>query len=61
MVPAPKRGEYVRRIGEKMRERKDELGRLVPFSTYLFRHVGRSRLWKMQSVFHFASGKYCNS
>src|SRR5262245_32964999 len=29
MVPAPKRGEFVRRFGEKLRERKNELGNLV--------------------------------
>ncbi len=28
-VPAPARGEYVRRIGLAMREKKDQLGRLV--------------------------------
>src|SRR3954464_12448869 len=28
-VPAPKRGEFVRRIGERLRARKKELGELV--------------------------------
>jgi len=26
LVPAPKRGEYVRRIGQRLRERKEDLG-----------------------------------
>src|SRR6266550_20689 len=29
LVPAPKRGEFVRRIGEKLRARKADLGALV--------------------------------
>jgi aldehyde dehydrogenase (NAD+) len=29
VVPAPKRGEVVRRVGERIRERKDLLGRLI--------------------------------
>ena len=29
MLPAPKRGEIVRQMGEKLREHKDDLGRLV--------------------------------
>src|SRR3954470_5620883 len=28
-VPAPKRGEFVRRIGERLRERKADLARIV--------------------------------
>src|SRR5215210_6089497 len=29
LVPAPKRGEFVRRIGERLRQRKAELARVV--------------------------------
>src|SRR5437868_3810986 len=29
LVPAPKRGEFVRRVGEKLRARKADLGMLV--------------------------------
>ncbi|MCA8971700.1 MAG: aldehyde dehydrogenase family protein, partial [Planctomycetes bacterium] len=30
-VPAPRRGEYVRRMGEVLRAKKEPLGRLVSF------------------------------
>src|SRR6476619_5617731 len=29
VVPAPKRGEFVRRVGMKLRERKTDLGKIV--------------------------------
>ncbi len=31
MIPAPKRGELVRQLGQKLREYKDDLGKLVSY------------------------------
>ena len=36
-VPAPKRGEVIRQLGNRLREKKDELGALVTLE------IGRSR------------------
>jgi aldehyde dehydrogenase (NAD+) len=31
LIPAPKRGEIVRQLGQKLRQYKDDLGKLVSY------------------------------
>ena len=40
-VPAPKRGDMVRQFGDKLREKKEALGKLVSYEI-LSRRLGRS-------------------
>ncbi len=56
MVPAPKRGEYVRRIGEAMRARKDELGRLVSLETGKILQEGLGEVQEAIDIADFATG-----
>lgn len=45
MVPAPKRGEFVRQLGEELRRHKEDLGALVSYEMgkSLQEGLGRSR------------------
>ncbi len=56
LVPAPKRGEYVRRIGQKMRERKEELGRLVTLEVGKILQEGLGEVQEAIDIADFATG-----
>ncbi|HEX6993612.1 MAG TPA: aldehyde dehydrogenase family protein [Gammaproteobacteria bacterium] len=55
-VPAPRRAELVRRIGEALREHKDALGALVSFETGKILEEGRGEVQEMIDVCDFAVG-----
>ncbi|MDA1222504.1 MAG: aldehyde dehydrogenase family protein, partial [Planctomycetota bacterium] len=55
-VPAPVRGEYVRRIGEKLRERKDELGRIVSAECGKILQEGLGEIQECIDIADFAVG-----
>jgi len=56
MVPAPKRGEIVREIGDALRENKDELGALVTREMGKILAEGRGEVQEMIDVADFAVG-----
>lgn len=56
MVPAPKRGEYVRRIGNALREHKDELGALVTAETGKILQEGLGEVQEAIDIADFAVG-----
>jgi aldehyde dehydrogenase (NAD+) len=56
MLPAPKRGEIVREIGEALRAHKDELGRLVTAEMGKILPEGRGEVQEMIDVADFAVG-----
>ncbi len=56
MTPAPVRGEYVRRIGNALRERKDELGALVTLEMGKIHAEGNGEVQEMIDVCDFAVG-----
>ncbi len=56
MLPAPKRGEIVREIGNALREKKDELGRLVTAEMGKILAEGRGEVQEMIDVADFAVG-----
>ena len=45
-VPAPRRGELVRLLGEELRNAKEDLGRLVTIETGKIRPRGRAKFRK---------------
>src|SRR6185436_1576349 len=47
MVPAPKRGEIVRQLGEELRKHKDALGRLVSLEAGKILSEGRGEVQEM--------------
>ncbi|MGA0061352.1 MAG: aldehyde dehydrogenase family protein [Planctomycetota bacterium] len=55
-VPAPVRGEYVRRIGEKLRARKDELGRIVSAECGKILQEGLGEIQECIDIADFAVG-----
>ena len=55
-VPAPQRGEYVRRIGELVRERKDDLGRLVTLESGKILQEGWGEVQECIDIAEFAVG-----
>ena len=55
-VPAPRRGELVRRIGEALRESKDDLGRLVSMETGKILSEGLGEVQEMIDMADFAVG-----
>jgi aldehyde dehydrogenase (NAD+) len=55
-VPAPKRGEIVRQIGDKLREFKDPLGRLVTWETGKILQEGLGEVQEMIDICDFAVG-----
>lgn len=55
-VPAPRRGELVRRLGEKLRERKEELSRLVTLECGKILEEGRGEVQEMIDICDFAVG-----
>ncbi|HWE26051.1 MAG TPA: aldehyde dehydrogenase family protein [Myxococcales bacterium] len=54
--PAPKRGELVRRLGELLREHKEELGELVSLETGKIRPEGLGEVQEMIDICEFAVG-----
>jgi aldehyde dehydrogenase (NAD+) len=56
MVPAPKRGEIVREIGDELRARKAELGALVTLEMGKILAEGRGEVQEMIDVADFAVG-----
>ena len=56
MIPAPKRGEVVRQIGNKLRESKDALGRLVSLEMGKSLQEGLGEVQEMIDICDFAVG-----
>ena len=56
MLPAPKRGEYVRRIGNAFREHKQELGELVSLETGKILQEGLGEIQEAIDIADFAVG-----
>ena len=55
-VPAPKRGEVVRQLGNALRERKSELGRLVSLEAGKILAEGEGEVQEMIDICDFATG-----
>ncbi|MBI4563763.1 MAG: aldehyde dehydrogenase family protein [Planctomycetes bacterium] len=55
-VPAPKRGDLVRRIGNRFREMKDDLGLLVTVEMGKIADEGRGEVQEMIDICDFATG-----
>ncbi|MCK6460177.1 MAG: aldehyde dehydrogenase family protein [Planctomycetes bacterium] len=55
-LPAPKRGEIVRQLGDALRERKDLLGDLVTLEVGKIRAEGRGEVQEMIDICDFAVG-----
>ena len=55
-VPAPQRGEIVRQFGEKLREKKDALGRLVSYEMGKSLQEGFGEVQEMIDICDFAVG-----
>jgi aldehyde dehydrogenase (NAD+) len=56
MLPAPKRGDYVRRIGNALREKKEALGALVALEMGKIAAEGEGEVQEMIDVADFAVG-----
>jgi aldehyde dehydrogenase (NAD+) len=56
MVPAPKRGEMVRELGERLRELKEPLGDLVSLEMGKIRSEGHGEVQEMIDICDFAVG-----
>ena len=57
MVPAPKRGELIRRIGEALRQHKDALGSLVAMEMGKIKQEGDGEVQEMIDMADFAVGQ----
>jgi aldehyde dehydrogenase (NAD+) len=57
MTPAPKRGEIVRQIGLKLRENKDDLGKLVSYEMGKIYQEGCGEVQEMIDISDFAVGQ----
>ena len=55
-LPAPKRGEYVRRLGDALRAKKKELGALVSLEMGKIRAEGEGEVQEMIDICDFAVG-----
>ncbi|MCH8805325.1 MAG: aldehyde dehydrogenase family protein [Planctomycetes bacterium] len=55
-VPAPRRGEIVRRLGNRLRERKFELGQLVTLEMGKIAAEGQGEVQEMIDICDFATG-----
>ena len=55
-VPAPKRGEIIRQIGQKLREKKSDLGYLVTLETGKILQEGLGEVQEMIDICDFACG-----
>jgi len=56
LVPAPKRGEVVRQLGEKLRKHKDALGKLVSYEMGKSLQEGLGEVQEMIDICDFAVG-----
>ncbi len=56
MMPAPKRGELVRQFGNKLREKKDDLGKLVSYEMGKSLQEGLGEVQEMIDICDFAVG-----
>ena len=56
LVPAPRRGELIRLLGEELRDAKDALGRLVALETGKILEEGRGEVQEMIDICDFAVG-----
>ncbi|KMQ70856.1 L-piperidine-6-carboxylate dehydrogenase [Chryseobacterium koreense] len=56
MIPAPKRGELVRQFGNKLREKKDDLGKLVSYEMGKSLQEGLGEVQEMIDICDFAVG-----
>ena len=56
-VPAPKRGEIVRQVGNALRENKKELGALVTLETGKIQAEGQGEVQEMIDIADFAVGQ----
>ena len=56
MVPAPRRGEVVRQVGEALRARKADLGLLITLETGKIRTEGEGEVQEMIDMCDFAVG-----
>ncbi len=56
LVPAPKRGEIVRQIGDALREKKESLGRLVSYEMGKSLQEGYGEVQEMIDICDFAVG-----
>lgn len=56
MVPAPKRGEIVRQIGNELRKHKEDLGRLVSYEMGKIYQEGLGEVQEMIDICDFAVG-----
>jgi aldehyde dehydrogenase (NAD+) len=56
MVPAPKRGEVVRQIGDELRKNKEHLGRLVSYEMGKIYQEGLGEVQEMIDICDFAVG-----
>ncbi|HEX7155645.1 MAG TPA: aldehyde dehydrogenase family protein [Burkholderiaceae bacterium] len=56
LVPAPRRGELVRRLGDALRGTRDDLGRLVSIETGKIVSEGRGEVQEMIDICDFATG-----
>ena len=56
MVPAPKRGDVVRQLGDELRAHKDALGRLVSLEAGKVLSEGRGEVQEMIDICDFAVG-----
>ena len=56
VTPAPVRGDYIRRIGRALRDRKDELGALVTLETGKIHAEGKGEVQEMIDICDFAVG-----
>lgn len=55
-VPAPKRGEIVRQLGNRLREKKEELGALVTLEMGKIKTEGGGEVQEMIDICDFATG-----
>jgi len=55
-VPAPRRGELIRRLGNRLRAAKDELGALVTLEMGKIRAEGQGEVQEMIDICDFANG-----
>ncbi len=55
-VPAPKRGDFVRRVGEALRSKRDQLGALVTLEVGKIRAEGVGEVQEMIDICDFATG-----
>jgi len=55
-VPAPRRGDLVRQLGNKLREKKAELGALVTLEMGKIRQEGEGEVQEMIDICDFATG-----